>query len=406
MSHESVTAESVVCAGCQKEFPKADCQTYVFRDYCDGHWQDKAELYCQPCFDTRFAHCSGCEEYCPLDDILHDAHGQAYCDNCYNDAFTHCCRCDYELYTEDASYDEDGNAFCDSCYEQPPDHPATLQLIVKEELSQKESLKLFGLEIEAIVKGSSEYDNFYSLRHFSVVDDGSLNTQGMEFVSVPMPAGRQGYQVLHDFSHAYAHENLTVDKSCGLHLHLNITEKDLTLRNLKKLWIAYLKLEPYFLRLVPFSRRENHFCQKMHANYSIESVRKFRKESKLLSYYYGELIGQRAAIPKDKYHSKRYYWLNLHSLFYRGTLEIRLHSGTISSRKMVYWIRLHRRLLKWVLHRKTTMRDVLSLDKEKLFAIVQDAKIIRYLMDREAKFLPHARLEELFAMFPLGESHV
>lgn len=39
----------------------------------------------------------------------------------------------------------------------------------------------------------------------------------------------------------------------------------------------------------------------------------------------------------EKYHSARYHALNLHSLFYRGTVEFRHHQGSVDAKKMQNW---------------------------------------------------------------------
>ena len=40
----------------------------------------------------------------------------------------------------------------------------------------------------------------------------------------------------------------------------------------------------------------------------------------------------------DKYNEARYCGLNLHSRYYHGSIEFRLHSGTINKKKIVNWI--------------------------------------------------------------------
>ena len=40
----------------------------------------------------------------------------------------------------------------------------------------------------------------------------------------------------------------------------------------------------------------------------------------------------------DKYNDARYSGLNMHSRYYHGSLEFRLHSGTLNSRKIFNWI--------------------------------------------------------------------
>ena len=44
---------------------------------------------------------------------------------------------------------------------------------------------------------------------------------------------------------------------------------------------------------------------------------------------------------KEHGYKKRYCWINFHSVFYRATLEIRAHSGTVSGDKINKWIMIH-----------------------------------------------------------------
>jgi hypothetical protein len=46
-----------------------------------------------------------------------------------------------------------------------------------------------------------------------------------------------------------------------------------------------------------------------------------------------------------RYHSTRYRAINLHSLMYRGTVEIRAHSGTGNATKVIAWAETWRRLV-------------------------------------------------------------
>jgi hypothetical protein len=94
----------------------------------------------------------------------------------------------------------------------------------------------------------------------------------------------------------------SVNKSCGLHVHLDMRGKSLPevtklARHLDK-WLKALR------EYVPASRRENTFCR-----FGISTT--------------------------DRYHA-----VNLTSFRKYQTLEIRLHSGTVSFEKILAWVRL------------------------------------------------------------------
>jgi hypothetical protein len=86
---------------------------------------------------------------------------------------------------------------------------------------------------------------------------------------------------------------------------------------------------------MPPSRQESRWCQNFGDTMSYEQLRDVYSEEDLVEYYYE---GMGSSPSTEKYNDARYCALNLHSRYYHGTLEFRLHSGTINRTKIVNWI--------------------------------------------------------------------
>lgn len=67
----------------------------------------------------------------------------------------------------------------------------------------------------------------------------------------------------------------------------------------------------------------------------------------------------------EKYDQSRYHGCNLHSIFYRGTLELRYHSGTISAEKIINWAHIHAMIVNYCISDSFSFRDLARLDKAK-----------------------------------------
>jgi len=128
-----------------------------------------------------------------------------------------------------------------------------------------------------------------------------------------------------------------VNKSCGLHIHIE-TKPNTEL--LKKMYCFYSKFEGLFFAMLPKSRQDSSFCKKFNKldKYSYKDVLEVKDLRGFKKLFY-EKAG---FYPRFNYdYKKRRCWINFHSIFYRGTLEVRAHSGTINAKKIKNWIQMH-----------------------------------------------------------------
>lgn len=181
----------------------------------------------------------------------------------------------------------------------------------------------------------------------SVVGDGSVHAGrfAMEVVTAPARGAAVEAQV-RDLCRALARQGAVVDKTCGLHVHVDARDQGyLGLCRISHLWS---KVEASLFNVVAPSRRKKvpgaaqHYCQPWGLTFERAGV--FLAESEadkmraLDCAIYGNV--QAAAVakrPGNKYHGSRYRSLNLHAFHVHGTVEARLHHGTTDADKIVNW---------------------------------------------------------------------
>ncbi len=176
------------------------------------------------------------------------------------------------------------------------------------------------------------------------VHDGSIS--GLEYLSGPLlgDIGRGIIEAGCKLLSKGGYER--VDSACGYHLHMNA--RDLSEKQIANfLRTAYLFQDDIF-RMMPAGRRNNRYAIKLGSQY--ENV----DESTLESVIYpisGVSADDRAyqisRFKREKYNQARYAWLNTHSYYYRGTMEVRLHDGTTNAEKVLNWTELWLKVLEF-----------------------------------------------------------
>lgn len=121
--------------------------------------------------------------------------------------------------------------------------------------------------------------------------------------------------------------NVKVNGSCGLHVHMDASDFNIT--TWQNLLLSYKHAEAEIDRFMPNSRRgdENHFCGSLR-RFSDENIRSRRSLDELQT-----LLGS------------RYMKVNLQAYSLHGTVEFRQHSGTINFTKIENWVRFLGRMI-------------------------------------------------------------
>ena len=122
------------------------------------------------------------------------------------------------------------------------------------------------------------------------------------------------------------HAGATVNSSCGMHVHVDASKH--TAQSLKNaLSIMYSKEDILFKALKVNESRVHRWCQKVDED-KLKKIRKLPSGAdmrQMQELWYSD-TSESASF---HYNKTRYYTLNLHSVFYRGTLEWRCFESTL-----------------------------------------------------------------------------
>lgn len=330
------------CGKCGKKHLKNQFKVYKYK------------LYCPTCAAKVHIKCSGCSKKFSLDK-LNDWEDSWYCSACY------------EKY-----------------YRQFEEIKHNLKFYDSQTFNKNPFKEYCGVEVECRNRRRNkncfigdETDEF----KINQYTDGSLNSGGVEFSTQPIN-GDLLFDSLEKFSNKLKLREYFTDSSCGCHVHISTPKDDLDL--LKKILIFYRKFEGYFMKAMPSNRRSNSFCN---------STSKYYKFSDSDISLCKDLISFKKMIyndtyvhdPKNKYDGTRYCWINLHSIFHRETMEIRLHPGTIESDKINKWLLIHLKIRSFL--NNNSIKDIINLkanDKE-FFGIIGNS-LKKYIQKRTEFF--------------------
>jgi hypothetical protein len=129
-----------------------------------------------------------------------------------------------------------------------------------------------------------------------------------------------------------------VNESCGIHVHVDAANHNRqSLKNL--LGIMYSKEDILFKALQANPNRVRNYCQKVREPMLLKARKLSSDETKDLTQL--ESIWYEGNVPhNDHYNWTRYYALNLHSVFYRGTVEWRCFNSTLHAGRAAAYVNL------------------------------------------------------------------
>ena len=143
---------------------------------------------------------------------------------------------------------------------------------------------------------------------------------------------------LQDVVRTLRHAGAVVNSSCGMHVHVDASKH--TPQSLKNaLSIMYSKEDILFKALQVNESRASRWCQKVREPMLKQARRLSSDETRDLTqleniWYEGDNGSA------DHYNWTRYYALNLHSVFYRGTVEWRCFNSTLHAGKVAAYVNL------------------------------------------------------------------
>lgn len=194
--------------------------------------------------------------------------------------------------------------------------------------------RAFGVEIELIEPDSLAIERALTnigvpLRHrdyqstvgqgrsWELKPDGSVDGEGLELVS-PKLYGAAGLETLEKVLAAINSAGARVDRSCGVHIHIDFRSKTFT--QVKNAVLPIIRAQQAFFAMCAPSRRSNSYCDEWDRN----SIRALERVAAL-----GQLsfLGPRGIV-------------NVMSYPRHGSIEFRSHGGSTNYKKIATWIRL------------------------------------------------------------------
>lgn len=188
----------------------------------------------------------------------------------------------------------------------------------------KEMVRRNGVEIH-----DEHYNHVDNDRYFKIVHDGSLIGANTAEIVSPILKGKEGKKALKVVCDALETNGASVNKSCGLHVHLDA--KDMTIEHWRNLIINYARLESMIDGFMPKSRRGNNncFCQSVALMPRLEAT----------------ILHCNSVDEIARYFSTRYMKINVEAYARHKTVEFRQHSGTVEFKKIEMWLSFLQKLL-------------------------------------------------------------
>jgi len=198
-----------------------------------------------------------------------------------------------------------------------------------------EAAQALGLRCE-----SQSYNHNDSRVMYRLVSDGSLCGQDTVECVSPILKGRNGENSLKRMCEALNRIGATVNRSCGLHVHIGA--ETLTQEHIVRIFRNYAKCEPVIRQFMPRSRHDGEYCHSL-IGHNLEGCRDVEDVAYALRV-------------------SRYYTVN--PLAYRAhkTVEFRQHAGTTNYEKIKNWLQFLRGLIEVSYDRELTDAEVVSID--------------------------------------------
>lgn len=252
------------------------------------------------------------------------------------------------------------------------------------------------ISAEIEVAGMSKYDSgadtslrrqFVDLTRpwgLNVVRDGSLPNTGFEINTSPA-SGDLFVNQINEICEFLKKGRSFVDQSCGLHIHFDVRDVSIpALENYVRLWE---KVETAMYELVIPSRKNSSYCLPLSSQIT-SKIRNNTPKGIIKGIYGDEYLTNIDAVRQSRRPSQRYRAINLHSWAYRGTVENRMHHGTINARKIINWSLLNVAILE--ASKNMSLRDIHTIGIDDglpfLMAIAPTPDIKDWIMERYKMF--------------------
>jgi hypothetical protein len=220
--------------------------------------------------------------------------------------------------------------------------------------------RTFGIEIEAFgcnkdrvareltnngIRTNHENYNHQTRDHWKVIHDGSLSGSNSFEVVSPVLQGQDGLDQLQKVCEVLERLGAKINKTCGLHVHIGVS--DYGIKDWRRLFLNYIKLEKTIDDFMPVSRRKSN-------NYYTKSIVKQDYKNKI------ENSRNLRDLESTLLRNDRYHKINTKCFWRQNTVEFRQHSGTVNYDKISNWVKFVMRLTEYS---KTKLANSRQIDK-------------------------------------------
>lgn len=181
-----------------------------------------------------------------------------------------------------------------------------------------------GVEIQA--EGYNHRDNDH---YFKIVTDASIVGSNANEIVSPILKGKNGLKSLKIVCDSLEALGAKVNKSCGLHIHLDA--KNMTIEHWRNLIINYARLENMIDGFMAKSRRGNNNC--------------FCRSISLMPRLEATILHCNSVEDIIRYFGTRYMKINVEAYSRHKTVEFRQHQGTTDFAKIEKWLSFLQKLL-------------------------------------------------------------
>jgi hypothetical protein len=183
-----------------------------------------------------------------------------------------------------------------------------------------------------------------------VLDDTIKGTGGSELVS-PILSGLKGLAQVYDALLLLKEfPEIQVNETCGFHVHHGVDPETFGDSQLFQLLRIVSIFEGYIYCLLPEERRQAEACRPL----EIDLYEWYRNDTRVQTpmvqkLWYSQENGNNPQSPRNrKIHPTRYHGLNLHSYWYRNTIEFRYFPSLLDApEELMQWIIFTQFLVEW-----------------------------------------------------------
>ncbi len=218
-------------------------------------------------------------------------------------------------------------------------------------------------------------------KEWKIMSDGSIHTE-VKRGGAAVPISNPKYSVemvspkltyaelpkLQECIRQVRHAGAVINESCGMHVHVDASNHNRqSLKNL--LGIMYSKEDILFKALQVNESRANRWCKKVREPMLRKARTLSSDETKDLTQleqiWYEDHVNE-----NEHYNWTRYHALNLHSVFYRGTVEFRCFNSTLHAGEAAAYINLCLAIsAQAIAQRSTVMRKTQSENEAFTFRV-------------------------------------